>query len=178
MTAEAWNELLPLALAVIRERDQGRAVIVGPARMNDIGALPELDLPADDRLVVGVHYYSPLEFTHQGAPWRAGADQWLGATWGDDADRRAVRDDLAMAASWARDHGRPLFIGEFGSYEKAGLAARQRWTRFVRLEAERLGLSWCYWDFGTDFGAFDPERDAWREPIRDALLGDRNPLAG
>ena len=177
MTAEAWNELIPLALAVIRERDPGRAVIVGPARMNDIGALPELDLPADDRLVVGVHYYSPLEFTHQGAPWRAGADQWLGATWGDDADRRAVRDDLAMAASWARDHGRPLFVGEFGSYEKAGLAARQEWTKFVRLEAERLGLSWCYWDFGTDFGAFDPERDAWREPIRDALLGDRNPLA-
>jgi hypothetical protein len=35
-----------------------------------------------------------------------------------------------------------------------------------------------YWDFGTDFGAFDPERDAWREPIRDALLGDRNPLEG
>jgi endoglucanase len=178
MTATAWNELIPPALAVIRERDPGRAVIVGPARMNDIGALPELELPDDDRLVVGVHYYAPLEFTHQGAPWRAGADQWLGTTWGDDADRRAVRDDLARAASWARDHGRPLFIGEFGSYEKAGLAARQQWTRFVRLEAERLGLSWCYWDFGTDFGAFDPERNAWREPLRDALLGNENRLAG
>jgi endoglucanase len=178
MTAEAWNELIPLALAVIRERDPGRAVIVGPARMNDIGALPELELPDDDRLVVAVHYYAPLEFTHQGAAWRAGADQWLGSTWGDDADRRAVRDDLARAASWAADRGRPLFIGEFGSYEQAGLEARRQWTRFVRLEAERLGLSWCYWDFGTDFGAFDPVRDTWREPLRDALLGDGNPLAG
>jgi endoglucanase len=102
----------------------------------------------------------------------------MGTTWGTDADRRAVSDDLAGAASWARDHGRPLFIGEFGSYEKAGPADRQQWTRFVRLEAERLGLSWCYWDFGTDFGAFDPVRDAWREPLRDALLGDGNPLAG
>lgn len=26
------------------------------------------------------------------------------------------------------------------------------------------------WDFGTDFGAFDPRRDAWREPMLDALL--------
>jgi endoglucanase len=178
MTAKAWNEVIPLALAVIRERDPGRAVIVGPARMNDIGALPELELPDDDRLVVAVHYYAPLEFTHQGAAWRAGADQWLGTTWGDDADRRAVRDDLARAASWAGDHGRPLFIGEFGSYEQAGMEARRQWTRFVRLEAERLGLSWCYWDFGTDFGAFDPERNTWREPTRDALLGDGNPLAG
>ena len=172
MTAEAWNELIPLALAVIRERDSWRAVIVGPARMNDIGALPELELPGDDRLVATVHYYAPFEFTHQGAPWRPGADQWLGTTWGDDADRRAVRDDLAKAASWAAGHGRPLFIGEFGSYEQAGMAARLQWTRFVRLEAERLGMSWCYWDFGTDFGAFDPGRNAWREPLRDALLGD------
>ncbi len=176
MTARAWNELIPLALEVIRQRDPGRAVIVGPARMNDIGALPELELPTDDRLVVTVHYYSPLEFTHQGAPWRAGADQWLGTTWGDDADRRVVRDDLARAASWAAGHGRPLFIGEFGSYEQAGRAARQQWTRFVRLEAERLGLSWCYWDFGTDFGAFDTGRNVWREPLRAALLGDGNPL--
>jgi aryl-phospho-beta-D-glucosidase BglC (GH1 family) len=48
----------------------------------------------------------------------------------------------------------------------------------VRLEAERLGLSWCYWDFGTDFGAFDPRRNAWREPVRDALLGNASPSAG
>jgi Cellulase (glycosyl hydrolase family 5) len=83
----------------------------------------------------------PLEFTHQGAPWRAGAGQWLGTTWGDDAGLRAVGEDLARAASWAAGHGRPLFIGEFGSYEQAGLAAGQRWTRFVRREAERLGMS-------------------------------------
>ena len=98
MTAGAWNELIPLALAVVRDRDPGRAVIVGPARVNDIGALPELELPDDDRLVVTVHYYAPLEFTRQGAPWRAGAGQWLGTTWGDDADRRAASDDLARAA--------------------------------------------------------------------------------
>jgi endoglucanase len=178
MTAREWNELIPAGLAVIRERDPGRAVIVGPARMNDIAALPELELPADDRLVVTVHYYAPLELTHQGAPWRAGADQWLGTTWGGDADRHAVRDDLAKAASWAQDHGRPLFIGEFGCYERADMAARRQWTRFVRLEAEQLGLSWCYWEFGTDFGAFDPGRNAWREPLRDALLGDGKPLSG
>lgn len=91
MTAAAWNELIPLALAVVRERDPGRPVIVGPARMNDLGALPGLELPDDDRLVVAVHYYAPLEFTHQGAAWRAGAGQWLGTTWGGDADERAVR---------------------------------------------------------------------------------------
>lgn len=171
MTAGAWNELLPVALAAVRERDPGRIVIAGPARMNDIGALPQLVLPADDRLVVTVHYYAPLEFTHQGAPWMAGARRWLGTSWSDDTGRQAVRDDLTKAAAWAHEHRRPLFIGEFGTYARAGMKSRQEWTRRVRLEAELLGLSWCYWDFGTDFGAFDPRRGAWREPLRDALLG-------
>ena len=175
MTAEAWNELIPVALAAVRERNPGRMVIVGTARMNDIDALPELALPADDRLVVTVHYYAPFEFTHQGAWWRPGADQWLGTSWGEDADQQAAGDDLAAAAAWAHDRGCPLFIGEFGSYERADMASRQRWTRFVRQEAERLGLSWCYWDFGTDFGAFDPHHNAWREPLRDALLGEGEP---
>ena len=25
----------------------------------------------------------------------------------------------------------------------------------MRSEADRLGMSWAYWDFATDFGAFD-----------------------
>ena len=32
-------------------------------------------------------------------------------------------------------------------------------------------MSWAYWDLATDFGAFDVSRDAWRAPLRDALLG-------
>lgn len=175
MTAGAWNELIPAALAVARERNPGRIVIIGPARMNDIGALPQLDLPADDHLVVTVHYYAPITFTHQGAPWRAGAREWLGTTWSDDAGQQEVRGDLTKAAAWACQHGRPLFIGEFGTYERADMNSRCQWTRRVRLEAERLGLSWCYWEFGTDFGVFDPDRGAWREPLRDALTGGGEP---
>jgi endoglucanase len=41
----------------------------------------------------------------------------------------------------------------------------------VRSEAERLGMAWAYWDFATDFGAFDVGRHAWRAPLRQALLG-------
>jgi len=170
MTAERWNDLLPRALAIVRRSNPSRAVIAGPARWNIVGALPALALPPDDDLIVTVHYYSPFAFTHQGAGWVEGADRWLGSTWGSDADREVVRQELAAAASWATQRGVPLFLGEFGVYSRVEMAARARWTAHVRTEAERLGMSWAYWDCGGDFGAFDPRRGAWREPLRRALL--------
>jgi endoglucanase len=172
MRPEQWNALLGPTLAAVRESNPHRPVLIGPARMNDLDALPALLLPDDDHLLATIHYYRPFPFTHQGAPWVAGADAWLGRTWaGDPAEREAVTRDLASVADWAKSRGRPLFIGEFGAYDRADLASRVRWTRRVRSEAERLGMGWAYWEFGTDFGVFEPELHRWREPLRRALLG-------
>ncbi|MEO3753286.1 glycoside hydrolase family 5 protein [Streptomyces sp. B6B3] len=173
LTAERWNALLPRALAAVRESNPERTVLVGPAEMNDIHALPKLRLPDDPHLMATIHYYAPFPFTHQGAHWVEGSAPWLGTTWGGAADRGAVADDLALAAAWAADHGVPMFVGEFGAYERADPDSRARWTAWVRECAERLGLAWAYWEFGTDFGAYDRATDTWREPLRQALLPAR-----
>ena len=171
LTPARWNAVLAQALAVVRAADPGRTVIIGPAELNGPGALSALAVPHDGNLIATIHYYAPFEFTHQGAGWVAGAERWLGRTWGGPADEDAVRADLAGVAAWGRERRLPLFIGEFGAFSAADMASRARWTAFVRTEAERLGMSWAYWEFGTDFGAFDLERAAWREPLRRALLG-------
>jgi endoglucanase len=170
MTAQRWNALLRQALAAVRESSPERTVLIGPAEMNDISALSKLDLPDDDHLVATVHYYAPLEFTHQGAPWVQNSYPWLGTTWGGEADRKTVSEDLAVAAAWADAHAVPLFIGEFGAYERADMDSRVRWTTWVREEAERLRIGWAYWEFGTDFGVYARETDTWREPLRQALI--------
>jgi endoglucanase len=163
--AQWWNEWLPRALEVVPRRP----VIVGPGRWNTVGALPSLRLPAGEELIVTVHYYSPFRFTHQGAGWLEGSDAWLGTRWGSAAEQARVGRDLAVAAAWAAP--RPMFLGEFGTLETASIADRAAWTACVRLEAEALGLDWCYWDFATDFGAFDRAAGAWREPLKSALVG-------
>jgi endoglucanase len=172
MGPDDWNALLSQTLPVVRESNPGRMVIVGSASMSDAGALPQLELPSDDRLIVTFHYYSPFSFTHQGAPWWAGSEDWVGSTWGSAQDRRAVRADFAAALDWAAENDRPVFLGEFGTYSRADIEMRARWTTAVRRHAERLGISWAYWDFGTDFGAFDLEAGAWRQPLEHALLGN------
>ncbi|MBA3313805.1 MAG: glycoside hydrolase family 5 protein [Planctomycetaceae bacterium] len=173
LTPEKWNALFPKALAIVRESNPKRAVIVGPGNWNNIDSLAKLELPDDENLIVTVHYYSPFHFTHQGASWAEGSDKWLGMKWGNDADRAAVRKDLEKAATWGREHNRPIYLGEFGAYSKADMASREKWTTFVRSEAARLGMSWAYWEFGSGFGAFDPSTNQWRRPLKQALVGTK-----
>lgn len=170
LTPGRWNRLLRQALAVVRQTNPQRRVLIGPAAMNTLDALGELQLPADRDLILTVHYYSPMSFTHQGAPWQPDAERWIGTTWDPVGDGAAVRADLAALAAWADHRGVPAFVGEFGTYEVADMAARAAWTATVRRELERLGIGWCYWDLDTDFGVYDAARGSWREPLRTALL--------
>ena len=170
VTAARWNAVIPKALAVIRESNPTRPVIIGPANWNNIDALEDLELPDDENLIVTVHYYSPFHFTHQGAEWSEGSDKWLGKKWGGAEDEAAVRADLDKAAAWAKSHNKPLFLGEFGAYNKAPMPMRAAWTAFVASEAAKRDMSWAYWEFGAGFGAYDPETKQWREPLKNALL--------
>jgi endoglucanase len=172
LTATVWNELLRDALQIIRVSNPNRNVIVGPAEWNGINALYSLELPAEDRhLIVTVHYYNPFQFTHQGAEWVAGSAPWLGTTWqGTDSEKRAVERDFDLAAAWAKKNGRPLYLGEFGSYSKADMDSRARWTSFVARQAEARGMSWAYWEFCAGFGVYDRARRDWNKPLLEALI--------
>ncbi|HAB17822.1 MAG TPA: glycoside hydrolase family 5 protein [Verrucomicrobiota bacterium] len=171
LDAERWNDLIPRALQVIRERNPQRPVVIGPANWNAVSALPRLKLPADDRRIIATfHYYEPFAFTHQGAEWVKDAPK-LGTRWtGTAAETAALRQSFERAAEWAKRENRPLYVGEFGSYSKADLESRLQWTSAVRAEAENLGMSWAYWEFGAGFGAYDRSLKAWREPLLRALV--------
>ena len=173
LTPALWNQYLREALAIIREQHPTRTVIVGPAFWNSVDHLHELELPAADRhLIVTVHYYKPMEFTHQGASWSGHKDK-RGITWGTDAERQAVQDDFAKVTAWAKENNRPIFLGEFGAYDQGPMESRVRYTDFVCRTAEAAGWSWAYWQFDSDFILWNMARDAWVEPIRRALVPPR-----
>src|SRR4051812_16106588 len=173
-TAELWNEYFREALAVIRRTDPGRTVIVGPVQWNAIQQLHTLSLPSDDRnLIVTVHYYNPFEFTHQGAPWTNMRDNH-GIPWtATPEEQAAVRRDLDKAQAWSRNENRPIYLGEFGAYDKADMPSRARYVGFVAREAEARGWSWAYWQFDGDFILYDIPGKHWVEPLRDALVKAR-----
>lgn len=171
LTPARWNALFRSALAVVRETNPTRTVVVGPGSYNDPALLPTLDLPEDDRaIIVTVHYYKPMAFTHQGAAWNPATTALSGVTWGSPEDRKRLAGDFDAVASWARQHRRPIWLGEFGAYDKAPLASRAAYDAAVARAAERRGWAWCYWQFDSDFVVFDVARDQWVAPIWHALV--------
>jgi len=173
LTPELWNKYFRAALAVIRETNPERNVIIGPAFWNSVDHLKELDLPKDDRhIIVTVHYYKPMQFTHQGAAW-AGYRDKVGVNWGSEAEMKTVHDDFARVAEWAKANNRPIFLGEFGAYDKGPMESRVKYTDYVARTAESFGWSWAYWQFDSDFILWDMKADKWVEPILKALIPNK-----
>lgn len=175
LTPSLWNTYLREALVTIRAQNPTRTVIVGPAFWNSIDHIQELDLPEADRnLIVTVHYYKPMEFTHQGASW-AGHKDKTGVEWlGTDLERSVMKVDFQKVVTWAEAHKRPIFLGEFGAYDKAPMDSRARYTAAVARTAESLGWSWAYWQFDNDFVLYDIPAGRWVEPILRALVPNSN----
>jgi len=173
-TYESWEDYWRSALAVIRQSNPERTVIIGPAPWNGVGELGHLKLPAEDKnLIATVHYYTPFPFTHQGTPWTGQKDK-VGVTWaGTEGEMKAVKQDLAKVSTWSREHRRPIYIGEFGTFEKADMPSRVAWTAFVARQFEKQGWSWAVWQFADNFAVFDLATQKWVEPIRDALIPPR-----
>jgi endoglucanase len=174
LTAEVWNGWLKEALAIVRKTNPRRNVVIGPASWNNIHSLGQLQLPADDRNIIAtVHYYLPMEFTHQGASWNRATASLSGVKWGNDKEKRAVEEDFAGVEQWSKSQKRPILLGEFGAYDKGDMDSRVRYTSFVARTAESLGWAWTYWQFDSDFIVWDMAKDDWVQPIWKALVPER-----
>ncbi|WP_457426157.1 glycoside hydrolase family 5 protein [Roseateles sp. P5_E7] len=169
-----WNDMLAENLAIIRETNPKRRVIVGPKSWNSLDQLDSLRLPeADRRLIVTFHYYTPMPFTHQGASWTPEFQKLSGITWGTAAEREKLGKDLDAVKAWADKTGRPILLGEFGALESAGMAQRVAWTSAVARAAEARGFAWSYWQFDSDFVLWDMKADGWVKPIHGALVPEK-----
>lgn len=168
----SWNDFAKEVIAVIRQTNPKRTIVIGPGDWNSVNGLPGLFLPEEDRnIIVTVHYYLPFQFTHQGAEWADGSEAWMGTTWTATEDQKKMIDlDMGKVLRWSNQYGRPIFLGEFGAYSKADMDSRALWTEYVARSAEKNGFSWAYWEFGAGFGVYDRTAKAWVEPIRQALL--------
>jgi len=167
-----WNQYLADAIKLVRETNPNRTLIIGPGNWNGIESLPTLELPIDDKnIIVTVHFYHPMPFTHQGAYWAKDYKDLSGVKWmGTTEEKEMIESKLKVASDWSKANDRPVFLGEFGAYDKGDMESRARYTAFVARTAEKFGFSWAYWQFDSDFIVYNIEKETWVLPILNALM--------
>ncbi|HVT73063.1 MAG TPA: cellulase family glycosylhydrolase [Lacunisphaera sp.] len=188
------NVLNRRVLAAIRESNPTRIVYLTSNRWSIIGTIDDVELPDDPNIAFTFHFYEPIVFTHQNAPWvfaktGAPAVKFPGvvpnvAPYGKpgDAVASAVGRTLSVAAdidapfarmaAWAEKHakGREILLGEFGVYRAADDASTQAWLHGVLEACKRHGFGWNLWGYRSgEFGVVDWEGHETR------ILGDLEP---
>lgn len=187
-----WNALARRTIAAIRALDPTRRIIVGSNLYNSPACLAELDLPDDPYLLNTFHFYDPLFFTHQHAPWVPlmmaynqtveypgecpGLAEFLVAH-ADDAhvgafkfqphlNRQVLEEALQPAVEFMARTGKPLYCGEYGVIDRAPMESSLRWHRdFVALLREH-GIGRAVWSYKQmDFGLVDAQSRVVNEEL-------------
>jgi endoglucanase len=176
MKDSIWNKLHSEAYTIIRKSNPKRTLLIGTIYGNQIKYLPNLKLPEADRnIIVTIHYYEPIQFTHQGAPWSIKNKNLSGIEWTSTTEQeQAIQKDFDFAAAWAAANKRPLHLCEFGVYEKTDMESRIRWTNYVARQAELRHWSWSYWEFNGGFGIYYMDKNEWKPGLFNALVPQKD----
>jgi len=174
LTADKWNQLIPEIVDVIRSVDRERTLIIDVPDYGYHQSITKLSIPDNEKnIIVSVRYYLPYEFTHQGAHWVEGADEWLGNTWTGTTDQKnTVINDMGFIKTWAEENNRPVTFGEWGSIIYCDDQSRLTWTEFVHEQIEASGFSSTYFDFGVFFRAYDLDNDHWLDDFLQAFFNN------
>jgi len=180
-----WNDIVARLTDLIwtnmadqqNNGDQQRKIVIGTANWGHPDGLTHLQLPASvnaNNTIITVHYYEPFHFTHQGASWVAGANDWIGTPWlGTQSDQQPLIALFDRVSAWNEQPGRgfEIYMGEFGVYSGYAAAEYQRaWTAFIAREAEKRNISWAYWEYASGFGAYNAEAGEWRPALMQGLI--------
>lgn len=114
--------------------------------------------PAPGRLILQTHNYDP-----QGFCWLKAGEHALRDTWGTAEDVSQAENLMVSLSAFARKHGAPLIIGEFGSEDKGNTAARATHAACFARNARDQGIVCFWWDCGH-FALFDRHREKVLHP--------------
>jgi len=103
-TTEVVNPIFAETILLIRRIDPDRTIFLGPGKWNSISELPNFRLPDNDyNLIVTVHNYEPLYFTHQGVNWSGPDTKVTGILFPGPPSRPLVPDPALKLNPWVLD---------------------------------------------------------------------------
>ncbi len=192
---EDWNRLIAKAVKVIRILEPNRVLIIGSNRWQRPEFFPQLKVPENDKnIILSLHTYSPIHFTHNRADWTsfklytgpahypgqvvADADYKkyvdtnnLALVHGMDGsvqvfDKKRLTEELLPAVQKAKELNLQLYCGEFGCLPHVDRTERLKYYNDIVSAFEENNIAWCNWEYKGDFGiySFDFEKKVSLSP--------------
>ena len=124
----------------------------------------------DKNIIVTLHNYDPMSFTHQGAQWVKNPSYPINIKCCNDEQKQQIVKSLDEAKLWADKNKYPILIGEFGSYNKADTQSRVNYNKFLIQEIEKRNMGWIYWNMIGGFGICYYPCKFFLKEIKDSLL--------
>jgi endoglucanase len=185
------NPFMHRMLAAIRESNPTRIVYVTSNKWSSFHTVGDVVLPDDRNIALTIHYYEPLVFTHQRAPWVGFKNTLPPITFpgrvpdvtgytlpsfhmklhaGDELTAAQIEATFADVSAWLADHAPKIevYVGEFGVYDPADAGSKRRWIATVRSAAESRGWGWAVWDYNDSFGV--RKHDGSGTPVLEGLF--------
>ena len=181
---EDWNKLIARAVVAIRKLEPSRVLVIGSNKWQQSQFFPFLKVPENDKnIILSLHIYSPINFTHYLANWTAFKDykgpvHYPGQIVTDadykkyvdtnNADyvqsminsknvynKKVLTDELLPAIQKAKELNLQLYCGEFGCLPHVDRTARLKYYDDIISAFEENNIAWCNWEYKGDFGIYN-----------------------
>ena len=181
--AQIWNCIAERAVKAVRRYAPSINILIGGVENNSICSLKMLPKPFDSHIVYNFHFYEPLIFTHQSAYWIKEMPSDFSTSYPNEyseylskskkflpehsnlvyslinqykIDKNFFEVLFSDAAKIAEERSVPLYCGEYGVIDKAGLTSTLNWYSDINSAFEKYGIARAAWTYkGKDFGLTD-----------------------
>ena len=176
--AESWNHLIKKTVEKIRKIAPVAPIIYGGIQWNSVKTLKLLDIPQDDNIIFTFHFYEPLLFTHQKAPWVVNMDPNQTVYYPETMDYyrehskklgyqgevvtlaqaekmgiEFIEEMINEAIDAAQNAGVSLYCGEFGVIDRAPVEDTLKWFQDVDAVFKKYDIGCAVWSYKEmDFG--------------------------
>lgn len=187
--SDKWNALIRKCVAVIRKNAPDSTIVYGGVEWNSAGTLCKLEEPFDNNVIYTFHYYEPLLFTHQKAPWVPTISPELKVSYPEDIEyykKESVKiglqgmpcanskatsmgvefheEMISTALETAKERNLVLYCGEFGVIDRAEPEDAIRWYKNVLDLFDKYEIGYSLWSYKEmDFGIMGEKYGALRD---------------